>query len=141
MNLTATQAAKELDISAASLRRWASEFAQVLSADANPGPGKRRSYTGQDMALLHEAGRLFALGHTTTEVAGILATVELDELQPPTTTDEPANLPALPDTFERFTDALQTIASQKDRIDALERRLEALEVQERRSWWDRLRGR
>jgi len=139
MSLKATEAARELGVSEASLRRWSIEFEAALSAEANPGEKQRRFYTPDDMLLLHEAKRLFGLGKTTSEVASILTTIDPASLQEPAT-DTP-NLPALPDAFERLTDALTTIADQKQRIDALEARLDAIERQERRSWWDKLRGR
>ncbi|MEW5958164.1 MAG: MerR family transcriptional regulator [Chloroflexota bacterium] len=54
---------QELDISSATLRRWADEFADYLSTDANSAQGKsHRRYSGQDVETLRVIKELLNTG-------------------------------------------------------------------------------
>jgi DNA-binding transcriptional MerR regulator len=145
VNLSPKQAAEQLDVSVQTLRRWSGEFAASLSSAATPPAGKRRSYTPADLVMLAHAQELIAAGRSVSEVAGILQTIEA----PPE--DVAETLPATVDQFtgfERLIDQVSALADQKSEIerqaseiDDLRRRLDAIEGRERRTLWDRLRGR
>lgn len=146
MNLSPSQAAEQIGVSVSSLRRWSSEFAAALSAAASPPSGQRRSYTPADVIILQHAAELLAAGRSVSEVAGILQTVELGASASssetlPATVDQFAGFAALLENVAQLADQKTEIARQATEIDDLRRRLEALEGRERRSWFDRLRGR
>lgn len=50
--------AKMLDISTPALRKWSIQYAEHLSPDANPGPGKARRFTENDVSLLQQIANL-----------------------------------------------------------------------------------
>ena len=60
---------QELDISSATLRRWADEFADYLSTDANSDQGKsHRRYSDQDVEALRAIKDLLNTGMTYEQV-------------------------------------------------------------------------
>jgi len=65
---------QELDISSATLRRWAEEFADYLSSEANSAQGKsHRRYTDQDVQTLQIIKELLNEGMTYEQVRQQLA--------------------------------------------------------------------
>lgn len=69
--LTPEQTAEVLSVSAPTLRRWASQFEEFLSADAKPGRGRRRTYTVEDVAFLRSASGLLR-SHSVEKVKALL---------------------------------------------------------------------
>ena len=87
---------RELDISPATLRRWADEFADYLSAEANPGQGGgHRRYTDSDVQTLWKIKALMNDGATYEQVRQQLITHpaiaddELIVMDTPAIEDEP----------------------------------------------------
>jgi len=65
---------KLFGVSHDTIRRWADEFQQYLSPSANPGTGKHRLFTSDDvekMALIHEMRRT---NQAADDIAAALAT-------------------------------------------------------------------
>lgn len=72
--LTPQAAAGELDVSPATLRRWADEFGDFLSPVASPGERRgHRRYTEADMDVLRQVKQLLAEGLTYEQVRQRLA--------------------------------------------------------------------
>ena len=63
--LTPGQIAQTLDISTATLRRWSARFAPYLSPHT---PGKKRSYTVDDLAVLTRVRDLSATGTPLAQI-------------------------------------------------------------------------
>lgn len=85
--LTPQAVTAELDISPATLRRWADSFADYLSAGASPAPGSgsHRRYTPEDQEVLELVKELLAEGLTYEEVNQQLAqqiVVTTDPIRP-----------------------------------------------------------
>jgi DNA-binding transcriptional MerR regulator len=68
-----------LDISPATLRRWADEFTDYLSPAADSGQGKsHRRYTNQDIQVLRVVKELMGSGQTYEQVRQQLAAADTD---------------------------------------------------------------
>lgn len=119
--LTPQQAADALGVSVQTLRRWSAAFGAVLSASAAPGPGRQRSYTVADVAMLAHARDLLAAGQGMAEVAAILPTIHVEDAPPA------PPVPMIAESAqERFVSALTVIADQKAAIDRLQADVETL---------------
>ncbi len=114
--ITPKQIYTELDISPATLRRWADKFADYLSPQAH---GKKRSYTAGDLDTLRRIRDLSAQG------------VRLDAI--------PERLQLVPDAsgaelirLSDYTGILIALREQNEqlsaRVDALEKTLERLQL-------------
>ena len=108
-NLTPAQAAALLGVSGSTLRRWSVDYGDRLSDAARPGPGRKRSYTPDDIAQLERVRDLFKAGKTPEEVGALLG------MAPDAMTPTGAALVTLPSLIERQAQALQVI----DRLQAL----------------------
>ena len=71
-NLTPSQVASMLGVSASTIRLWSTQFANHLSETARGGDRRRRSYTPEDVASLARARDAFRAGKTVPEVAALL---------------------------------------------------------------------
>ena len=113
--LTPGQIAQTLDISTATLRRWSARFAPYLSPHT---PGKKRSYTVDDLAVLTRVRDLSATGTPLAQIDQALAV-----------TDIPAQSSALI-TLSDFAHSLQfardQVASLQFQLDQQNTRLDAL---------------
>jgi hypothetical protein len=79
-----TQTARIFNVSAATIRRWCSEFSEHLSGMASPEPGETRVLTGDDVRVLAYVRDRLTLGASIRVVNQDLPT---------------ATLPALPDVL------------------------------------------
>ena len=77
-----TQTARIFNVSAATIRRWCTEFSEHLSSMASPEPGETRVLTGDDVRVLAYVHQRLTLGASIRVVNQDLPT---------------ATLPALPD--------------------------------------------
>jgi DNA-binding transcriptional MerR regulator len=68
--LTPGQIAQTLDVSTATLRRWSARYAHHLSPQT---PGKKRSYTVDDLAVLTRVRDLSATGTPLAQIDQALA--------------------------------------------------------------------
>lgn len=122
MNLSPAQVAADLAVSVQTLRRWSGQFSAALSASASPAPGRQRSYTPADVAILREAKRLLDAGQSIADVAAILPTItpaeEAPQAAPPMIPETPAGA---------LVSALTLIADQKTQMERLQGQLETLE--------------
>jgi DNA-binding transcriptional MerR regulator len=113
--LTPGQIAKPLDVSSATVRRWSARFAHPLSPHT---PGKKRSYTVDDLAVLTRVRDLSATGTPLAQIDQALAV-----------TDIPAQSSALI-TLSDFAQSLQfardQVASLQFQLDQQNTRLDAL---------------
>ena len=110
---TVTQTATQLDVSPATVRRYAAEFAADLSADATPPPGAIRRFTPEDVQVMRIARNQLALGETYETVRAILATVTLEPLP---TLQEP---PGAPIVSALTFDPLPIVAALQSTLDGL----------------------
>ena len=113
--LTPGQIAQTLDVSTATLRRWSARYARYLSSHT---PGKKRSYTVDDLAVLTRVRDLSATGTPLAQIDQALAV-----------TDQSANTSALI-TLADFAQSLQSardqVASLQFQLDQQTARLDAL---------------
>jgi DNA-binding transcriptional MerR regulator len=159
-NLTPSQAAAVLTISASTLRRWSKDYTRHLSEDARGAGGHHRTYTPIDMAILKHAGELLKT-HVPIEVDQLLGLA--DETQQ---TAALATLPTIAHELQAARDLISQLqadiadlkqadqdtraevarlverqhkrsAAQQAEIESL--RVEVLDLKTRRSWWQRLR--
>jgi DNA-binding transcriptional MerR regulator len=120
--ITPQQVYTELDISPATLRRWAAAFADYLSPQV---PGKKRSYTATDLDTLRRIRDLSEQGVRLDAIAERLQLVP----------DAPgAELIRLSD----YTQTLIALREQNEqlsaRVDALEKTLAMMQL----PWWKRI---
>lgn len=96
---------RELDISPATLRRWADEFSEHLSAEASPSQNRsHRRYTDQDIATLRTIKQLMNDGLTYEQVRQQLnSTYAVPPGQVTLTPDDQTNHQP-PDTFGPLPD-------------------------------------
>lgn len=80
-NLTPAQAAALLGVSGSTLRRWSVDYGDRLSEAARPAPGRKRTYTPDDLATLQRARDLLKAGKPPAEVGALLG-VAPDAAQP-----------------------------------------------------------
>ena len=108
--LTPTQAAHLLGIDTSTLRRYARQYGEQLSEQANQ---KRRHYTAVDISTLRLAQTLLR-SHSPGEVVRLLAVVEAGAAPPAIVESQ---LPALAGELERARELLNDMAV---RIGAIE---------------------
>jgi len=124
--------ASEIGIPASTLRTWAERFASHFDGGVRDRPltakGKptMRMYSRRDVQTLRQIQAMLAGGLSYEQIEDRLGVVELPAVIP-----EPQSkaLEVLP----KLAEALTVIANQRNRLDDLEARLEALE--RRRAWW------
>ena len=104
--LTPGQIAQTLDVSTATLRRWSARYAHHLSPHT---PGKKRSYTVDDLAVLTRVRDLSATGTPLVQIDQALAV-----------TDTPAQSSAL----ITLTDFAQSLQSARDQVAHLQTQLD-----------------
>ncbi len=125
--LTPGQIAQTLDISTASVRRWSARYAHYLSPQT---PGKKRSYTVEDLAVLTRVRDLSATGTPLVQIDQALAV-----------TDTPGQSSALI-TLTDFALSLQStrdqVAHLQLQLDQQTARLETLTAWLGLPWWKRL---
>jgi DNA-binding transcriptional MerR regulator len=133
-------AAQRLDIASSTLRLWASRFATYLSNSANPIPGPsgrvgKRTYNTQDIETLARVKSLLTGGLTFDATSTALLTSDVSETLPAVL--DPGHLAESGDVGRALVAITDLAISQRQRLDDVEARLEALE-QERRPLWRRL---
>ena len=140
MPFTPSQVAEMLDISPPTLRRWSKRFASSLSEGARPGQGRHRNYTHEDVEIMRRAKELLALGLTYEKVADILTVQpQREEVLSLSVPEEGAGsltqlqsgwvraFQAIAQRDAELSQALETIADQRQEIQELKRGLEDLE--------------
>jgi len=167
--ITVKTAADEMGVTTTTMRRWGTELADFLSTHANPPKGGARSYSDEDIVILRTVAVLRSQRQPFDEIRTRIAAGERLEpvpQEPPDTPESPtegadsdegdgsmALAPA--DLLERFmiqlesanearVDAEIRAASAETRAEMLQAQLDELKagkVDEKRGWWDRLRGR
>lgn len=153
-SLTPAQTATALTVSPSTLRRWSTVLAAQLSPSANPPKGKKRSYTGEDLAVLRRAADLIRAGRSPEDVVTLL-TIAPDPAAAPTGL-EVATLPTLARDLVKAREVIRILADEvraardaatqtaaalqetQAKVDALDARLKAWEGL---SFVDRLLGR
>lgn len=133
---TPEQTAGMLKIAKSTLRKYSSLFSGYLSQSANR---KSRKYTDSDIATLRQIVQLRNKNIPLDEIPQHLTVVK-------TRPEESLMMiPAIAAEFESLRDQLATMrADQTAEIQRLQDRLDSLEkivTTQRRSFWDRLRGR
>ena len=122
--LTPAQAAGILEITKRTLRRWSNAFESSLSEPARRH-GRKRFYSGEDIATLERAQQYIAEGMSLAEVAEQLPVITPD--------DKPTALILAPEVHA-------AIISVSDRQDDMQAQLEYLLAREKwrtLSWWER----
>ncbi len=113
--ITPGQIAQTLDVSTATVRRWSARYARHLSPNT---PGKKRTYTVDDLAVLTRVRDLSATGTPLVQIDQALAV-----------TDIPAQSSALI-TLADFAQSLQfardQVAHLQTQLDQQTARLDAL---------------
>ena len=114
--LTPGQIAKTLDVSSATVRRWSARFARHLSPHT---PGKKRSYTVDDLATLTRVRDMSANGTPLDQINQALMV-----------SDEPATNALI--TVADFAQALQFandhLASMQNKLDQTNDRLACVAI-------------
>lgn len=65
--------ARQLDMSTAGVRKWASDYADFLSSTGAPRSGSERHFTEEDVELLQQVARLRSQGYPHDEIKRILS--------------------------------------------------------------------
>ncbi|WP_333788520.1 MerR family transcriptional regulator [Lactobacillus acetotolerans] len=112
--LTPGQIANTLDVSSATVRRWSARFAHHLSPHT---PGKKRSYTVDDLATLTRIRDMSASGTPLDQINQALIV-----------SDEPATnaLITVADFAQSLQIASDRLASMQNKLDQTNDRLDAL---------------
>lgn len=142
---TPAQVSEMLKIPSSSLRRYATDYADMLSSHAAQD-GKKRRYTDEDLVTLKKIRGLAATHKTPDEIRQLLQVIEQ---QPPTTaqdetTDKTLAL-AYPELLEQL-DHIKSMLANKDaqindltaRLSALEERAQQIENDQKQPWYKRL---
>ena len=104
--LTPGQIAQTLDVSTATVRRWSARYAHHLSPNT---PGKKRSYTVDDLAVLTRVRDLSATGTPLAQIDQALAVTVI---------------PAQSSALITLTDFAQSLQSARDQIAHLQLQLD-----------------
>ena len=110
---TVSQTAESLDVSPATIRRYAAEFAGSLSPGATPPRGATRRFTSEDVQILRFARNQLELGETYENVRPLLDSVAIDATPDPNPTAAP-----LAD-LQPIAHALTTVSTRIDSLDTL----------------------
>ena len=113
--LTPGQIAQTLDVSTATLRRWSARFAPYLSPHT---PGKKRSYTVDDLAVLTRVRDLSATGTPLAQIDQALAVTDQSA--------ESSALITLADFAQSLQFARDQVAHLQTQLDQQTARLDAL---------------
>lgn len=108
MPYSVTQAARAVGVSDTTIRQWGRQFADHLSAGANPGRGQTRQYTDEDIGVFATAAILREQLVSYDEIEERIAAGERLEPvggRPPLDEEEPAD--EAPPIVEAFAGALQ----------------------------------
>lgn len=121
------QVAESLGVSGSTVRRYAAIFSDLLSGYANPGAGKRRSFSSADVEILRQIQSLLGAGLSEQETRAQLAVprpsaVTLRERGDSTY----ETLAALADQKPLLEAQARQIADQGERIGRLEVRVDRL---------------
>lgn len=144
-HLTPSQAASLLSISPSTLRLWSKQFADYLSPVAHSDGRRHRMYTPDDLGLLTRCAELLREGHSPEEVKRLLPLGNQTQQ-----TTALVALPAIAAELQRAQSVIEQMrgemAALTDRVTTQQAELEAMraqlsDLQARRHWWDRLRGR
>lgn len=127
-------AAELLGVSTSTLRRWAQDFAEHLSASASPDAGSRRRFTTRDIAVLRHAKALLDARNATPAVNDLLRLEDFGDLEADQAAEAPATPPQAQDASTALVSLLgsQVITAQADqaqRVTYLEQRLASVESQ------------
>lgn len=109
-----SQVAKVLNVSADTIRRYAELYAGHLSAAANPGPGRPRAFTEEDIATLRYILQLKAENLSAEEIADRLASgvVAAGSELARSPTEAPPALPAeAVAALQRLSGSLESLAT------------------------------
>jgi len=113
--LTPGQIAQNLDVSTATVRRWSARFAPYLSPHT---PGKKRSYTVDDLAVLTRVRDLSATGTPLAQIDQALAVTDQSA--------ESSALITLADFAQSLQFARDQVAHLQTQLDQQTARLDAL---------------
>lgn len=113
--LTPGQIAQTLDVSTATLRRWSARYAYHLSPQT---PGKKRSYTVDDLAVLTRVRDLSATGTPLAQIDQALAVTDIPA--------QSSALIALSDFALSLQSARDQVAHLQLQLDQQNTRLDAL---------------
>ena len=113
--LTPGQIANTLDVSPATVRRWSARYAYHLSPQT---PGKKRSYTVDDLAVLTRVRDLSATGTPLAQIDQALAVTDIPA--------QSSALIALSDFALSLQSARDQVASLQFQLDQQNTRLDAL---------------
>lgn len=140
VSFTPSQVAAILGISLPTLRRWSKEFAARLSEGARPVRGRHRLYMEADVEVMRQAKELLTLGLTSERVAERLT--EEPKGKEELSLSVPEQSAVWPTEFQglmarvfqtlaerdaELSQALKTIADQREAIAELKEKLEKLE--------------
>jgi DNA-binding transcriptional MerR regulator len=134
MDLSSVQLAKRLNVSAATIRNWTDEYADILSAVTQERlKGARRRYTERDALVLATVAELRDAGLTHDQIMSALQQGRLVEELPPAPTpeeEEARRAVALVSVSElhRALDQLRTLQTEIERL--IEERDRALETRD-----------
>jgi len=113
--LTPGQIAQNLDVSTATLRRWSARYARHLSPHA---PGKKRTYTVDDLAVLTRVRDLSATGMPLAQIDQALAVTDM--------TPQSSALITLADFAQSLQFARDQVSHLQTQLDQQTKRLDAL---------------
>ena len=113
--LTPGQIAQNLDVSTATLRRWSARYARHLSPNT---PGKKRSYTVDDLAVLTRVRDLSATGTPLAQIDQALAVTD--------TSGQSSALITLTDFAQSLQFARDQVSHLQTQLDQQTTRLDAL---------------
>lgn len=127
-------AAEVLGVSTSTLRRWAQDFGEHLSASAAPDAGSRRRFTARDIAVLRHAKALLDARNATPVVNDLLRLEDFGDMEADQAAEAPTKATPAQDASTALVSLLgsQVITTQADqaqRINAQDARLTALEGQ------------
>lgn len=127
--ITPKQTSETLEVSASTLRRWASDFEAFLS----PRTTIKRTYTPEDIATLKRVKELFSQGLTTPQVKEALQLVEVRPID--------KALVNLPDIVQALEHAHNRLADYEYQLEALTKRITGLEAKlewHNRPWYQKI---
>ena len=113
--LTPGQIAQSLDVSTATVRRWSARYARHLSPNT---PGKKRSYTVDDLAVLTRVRDMSATGTPLVQIDQALAVTDIPA--------QSSALISLTDFAQSLQFARDQVASLQFQLDQQNKRLDAL---------------
>ena len=113
--LTPGQIAQTLDVSTATLRRWSARYVRHLSPHT---PGKKRSYTVDDLAVLTRVRDMSATGTPLAQIDQALSVTD--------TSGQSSALITLTDFAQSLQSARDQVAHLQTQLDQQTTRLDAL---------------